>query len=115
MSGIDLLHKATKSRKWKMKVDNSMKGVFGETDTATGVIKINKNLHKQKSGGHLDKNPNGTEKLLGTIVHELTHARHPRMHEKNVRKAEKRLVKKMSTRQKRRAYAMLDKGNKVRV
>lgn len=115
MDGMELLHKATNSHKWRMKVDNGMHGIFGETDPASHTIKINKKLHAQKGGGHLIKNIDGTEKLIGTIVHEMEHAKHPNMHEKTVRKFAKKRIKKMSTRQKQKAYASVNNGSTVQI
>lgn len=115
MSGIDLLHKATKSDRWKLKVNDHMRGVFGETDEEKRTIKINKKLHAMKGGGHLIKNANGSEKLIGTIAHEIQHAMHPTMREKTVRKRAKVAVKKMSTPRKRKLYASLRNGSTIRV
>lgn len=86
-----------------------MRGIFGETDDAKRTISINKKLHKVKSGGHLQKNADGTESLIGTIDHELIHAAHPKMHEKTVRKVAKKQVKRLSTKTKQRAYARFRK------
>lgn len=113
MSGLELLHKATKSDQYKIKVDNGMRGIFGETDEGNRTIRINKKLHAQKSGGHLIKNPNGTEKLIGTLVHEVTHAKHPKMHERTVRKLSKKRLKKMSTKTKGKYYAALRNGSTI--
>lgn len=113
MSGLQLLHKATKSDQYKFKIDNAMHGIFGETDTQKHVIKINKKLHAQKSGGHNIKNLNGTEKLIGTITHELIHAQHPRMHEKRVRKIAKKRVQKLSTKRKRKLYLAVNNQSTI--
>lgn len=117
MSGIQLLHKATKSDEYKLKVAQGgrMRGLFGETDLKTRTIRINKKLHARKNGGHLIKNSDGTEKLIGTLTHELMHARHPKMHEKTVRKAARKAVKKMSTPRKWKLYAALRSGSTITV
>lgn len=113
MGGMELLHKATKSRKYKVMVDNAMHGVFGETDEGTRTIKINKKLHAVKGGGHLIKNKDGTEKIIGTLTHELMHATHPKMLEKTVRKLSKMRLKTMSPKRKDKLYAALDHGGMI--
>lgn len=113
MGGMELLHKATKSRKYKLSIDNGMRGIFGETDDAKRTIKINKKLHAVKSGGHLIKNKNGTEKLIGTITHELMHAQHPNMHERTVRKLSKKRLKTMSPKRKAKLYATVNRGGMI--
>lgn len=115
MTGLELLHKATKSDEYKLKIDNGMHGIFGETDSRRRTIKINRKLHAVKSGGHLIKNPNGTEKLIGTIAHEIMHAKHPNMHEKTVRKLSKKRVKTMSPRYKQKLYATARRGGTIAV
>ncbi len=105
MRGIALLHKATKSKRYVRMVDNGMPDTFGETDTDNKVIKINKQLHAQKSGGHLIKNKDGSEKLIGTIVHEELHAAHPKAHEKTIRKIAKKKVKVINRKEKQRLYS----------
>ncbi len=105
MGGMQMLHKATGSRRWKRMVDNGLPDTFGETDIAKGTIKINKKLHAQKSGGHLIRNKNGTEKLIGTIVHEELHAAHPKAHEKTVRKMAKKKVRVINRKTKQRLYS----------
>ena len=86
-------------------VDNRLADTFGETDTGRKTIKINKKLHKQKSGGHLMRNRDGTEKLIGTIVHEELHAAHPKAHERTVRKMAKKKVKVINKKTKQRLYS----------
>lgn len=107
MSGRELLKKAGKAMQYKRVVDNSrrMHGIFGETDEHTRTIRINKKLHKQKNGGHLIKNPDGTEKIIGTIIHEELHAAHPKAYEKTIRKAARRRVKVINRKTKERLYA----------
>lgn len=117
MSGMQLLRKTSakmrdvkyKKNAWTYRVNNKLKGTFGETDPAKRTIEINKKLHAQKSGGHLIKNANGTEKLIGTIVHETIHAQHPQMHEKTVRKLTPRRLQKLSKRTKGRLYSRFTK------
>lgn len=106
MSGRQLLHKAMKSHKWKYLVKNGkqMSDLFGETDDQKKTITINKRLHAQKGGGHIIRNKDGRESIIGTISHELMHARHPRMREKTVRKLNRKRVKRLSTQTKKRMY-----------
>lgn len=97
---------------WKH-VIGKVKGAYGETDTNTKVIKINKAYHKSKwnHSPAVKKNKNGTANLLDTEVHELMHAKHPKMHERTVRKKTPKKIKRMSKRAKVRVY---DKFNKKR-
>lgn len=76
-------------------VDNKMK-VYGETDLAKKTIKINK--RKAKKSGN-------TGELLDSIVHEHTHARHPKMNEKTVQKVTRAILPTLSKRQKKKYYA----------
>ncbi len=64
-------------KKSRMKVDNHLKGSYGETTISKNktVIKINVKKHKGNKA-----------ELADTIKHELLHAKHPKMHEKTVRK-----------------------------
>lgn len=105
MKGAELLTKIGNPKKWRRIIDNKMRGTFGETDHATKTIKINKKLHAVKKGGHNIRNKNGTEKLIGTMVHEEMHAHHPRMRERTVRKATRKRVKVMHSKAKNRLYA----------
>lgn len=63
----------------KIKVNNKLRDklgtLYGETDTDTGKIQINKKAHKG------DK-----KELASTVKHEMLHAKHPKMLEKNVYK-----------------------------
>lgn len=68
-----------KKRKPKLSVDNKLKGKYGEATIEKGkpaVVKINVRKHK-----------GNREELADTIKHELMHVKHPKMHEKTVRKA----------------------------
>lgn len=77
-------------------VDNKLKGAYGETDTEAKVVRINKKAHKRMDLKRVNRNPNGTESLVDTIVHEEMHAKHPNMHEKTVRKKAKKVVARLS-------------------
>lgn len=84
----------------KRVVDNKLKDAYGETDVDTKVVKINKKAHKRMDLKRVNPNPNGTESLIDTIVHEEMHVHHPRMHEKTVRKKAKKVVARLSQKQK---------------
>lgn len=75
-------------------VDNKMKA-YGQTDFVKREIKVN----KKKSA----KSGNKGE-LLDSIVHEHTHARHPKMHEKTVQKVTRALLPTLSKKQKQSYY-----------
>ncbi len=76
------------------KTDNKLKGSYGETDLDNKVVKVNKRLHK-KDG----------ESLLDTIVHERMHLKHPKMHERTVRKLTPKKVKTLSKKARKNLYA----------
>lgn len=81
-------------------VDNKLKSAYGETNTETKTIRINKKAHKRMDLKRINRNPNGTESLVDTIVHEEMHANHPKMHERTVRKKAKKVVQRLSQKQK---------------
>lgn len=111
MSGRQLLHKAAKSRQWKylVKGGKKMSNLFGETDTEKKVITINKGLHREKKGGHIIRKKDGRESLIGTISHEFMHAAHPKMREKTVRKLNRKRVRRLSTRTKKKMYRKFER------
>lgn len=79
------------------RVFGNAKGVYGVTYIEDGKPKkivINKKLIKK------DK-----ESIISTILHEELHAKHPRMHEKTVRKLEKKALKNTSAKKKKALYA----------
>ena len=80
----------------KFKVDNKLRGAYGEANMHTGVVRINKKYHKRDS-----------EKLIDTLTHEQMHFDHPKMHEKTVRKLTPKKVKKMKKGEKNKLYAKL--------
>jgi len=93
-------------KKYKRKVDNKMKW-YGDTDTDKHVIRINKNKNSRAK-----KNPpkgEGYRKkdytLINTIVHEETHAVHPKMSERKVVKEARRKVFEMSMKKKKKFYS----------
>lgn len=77
-------------------VDNKLKDAYGESDTHNKVIRINKKAHKRMDLKRVNANPDGTESLIDTVVHEEMHVKHPKMHERTVRKKAKMVVKKLS-------------------
>ena len=97
-------------KKFAFKVDNKLRGAFGETDFDKRTIRINKKKHKEaKKAG---KSPYvGLSKkeltLLNTIVHEDMHRKHPRMTEKEVRKKTRAVIERMSTARKQAMYKKL--------
>lgn len=121
-SGIDLLRRATsprktskrsspKNTKWKRKVDNKLRGSYGQTDYVNKTITINKKASKKDP---LYKRPvnKGAKKypdVLATMVHEEYHRAHPKATERTTRKAERKLVASMTPTQKRRMYGRYQK------
>lgn len=90
--------------KWKRRVNNKLRGAYGQTDFEKHVIEINKKAHKDKKRNRITPNKNGTESIIHTIVHEENHRKHPRKHEKTVRREEKKMVKKLSRKQRKKLY-----------
>lgn len=109
MSGEELLHKATGG--WKFKTDNKMRGAFGETNFDTKTIKINKKKHTNKKmlarERRYKRNPDGSESMLNTLVHELEHVSDPSASEKKVGKRAAKLAPKLSPRVKKRIYRLV--------
>jgi hypothetical protein len=89
--------------KYKIKIDNKMRSM-GEEDN--GKIKINVKLSKKyTTSGKLNKHR--YPGVADTILHEITHARHPKMHEKTVYKKTRLAIKKMGKKAKKKLYSML--------
>lgn len=65
----------SKKPKVKIKINNHLKA-YGETDTSTNIIQINKKKHKGNK-----------RELADTIKHELYHVKHPNATEKTTYKA----------------------------
>jgi len=74
---------------WERTYSNKLKGLYGLTDYAKKKIIVNKKVHKKNK-----------ESIIDTIVHEETHRKHPKMHEKTVRKLTPKKVKTMSAKAK---------------
>ena len=89
----------------KRRVNNRLKGAFGETTYHEGgaTIEINKKRHKNKRA--LKEFPKKDRSMLNTIVHEELHARHPKMHERTARKMARKRVARMGRKQKNKLYA----------
>lgn len=97
----------TKKRGWTHTVDNKMRGAYGETDFENKTIRVNKKKSKERP---LYKRPvnKGASKypdVLATMVHEELHKDNPKMTEKDVRKAERAKVARMSSKEKKRVYS----------
>lgn len=91
---------------WK-RVFKKKKGLYGETDFQHKTITVNKERHKSKGthGNGIKKNKNGSASIIDTIVHEEMHSKHPKMHEKTVRRLTPRKLKVMSNKNKKRLYS----------
>ena len=93
-------------KKVSIKVDNKL-DAYGETDLNTNKIRINKKRHSQKGYKRINPTKNGNENLVSTIQHELLHVKHPKAHEKTIRKMEKSSVRKMSPKRKKQLLGYL--------
>ncbi len=89
------------AQKYERVVDNRMHG-YGDIDFKKKIIRVNKKRSKKAGPGE----------VLDTIVHEETHRKHPKMHEKTVRKETKEAIKKMSPTQKSKQYSRYDKESR---
>lgn len=80
---------------------------LGDTDTQSKIIKINKKLHHklgvEKTMGRKKKKG----ELLDSLVHEALHAKHPKAHEKTIRKMTPKVIVKMGKLQKHKVYGWL--------
>ena len=92
------------SGKIRRKVNNKLKGAFGQTTYHEhgATIEINKKRHKNKRA--LKEFPKKDRSMLNTIVHEELHANHPRMTEKVVRKKARKSVSRMGRSRKNKLY-----------
>lgn len=102
-NGLALLRAALSPKNFKHKVNNKLRGAYGETDLDKKVISVNKKKHKSMRTARITPNKDGTENMLTTMVHENIHASHPKMLEKTVRKLEKK-AKKLSKKLKKKVY-----------
>lgn len=93
-------------KKYKKVINNKLKGTYGITDFVKKTITINKKRHSGKNHGNgIKKNKNGTASIIDTIVHEMTHAKHPKMSEKMVLKKTAQNLKKMTMQTKKKLYS----------
>lgn len=83
---------------YKRSVNNKLR-VLGVTDTSKRTIKINKTRNKKAGRGE----------LIDTIAHEEMHAKHPRMHEKTIRRKTPKAVKRMKKNTKQKMYKRYSK------
>ena len=84
-----------KQKKWKRIVDNKMRG-HGDIDDEKRIIRINKSKEKNKKRGE----------ILDSIIHESNHAKYPKMTEKQIEKKTKEDIKRMTKKQKQKAYSL---------
>jgi len=91
-------------RKYKHVVDNNLKykgrAIYGATDDLKRVVKVNKRLSKTKPT-HKRRYP----EVLDTETHELQHEKHPNMTEKDVYKKTRKLVRRMTKKQRQKVYS----------
>lgn len=113
LSSDDLLSKGMNPKRWKFKVDNKLRGAYGQTDFATKTVLINKKKHKDKKMLAKERKyhrlPDGTESIIDTIEHELGHIRKPNASEGAVEKSATKRVARMSPRAKQKTYALLNR------
>ena len=93
------------SGKIRRKVNNKLKGAFGQTTYHEhgATIEINKKRHKNKRA--LKKFPKKDRAIINTIVHEELHANHPKMRERTVRKNARRRIARMGRKAKNKLYS----------
>lgn len=91
---------------WKYVNDRTLRGAMGETDYGKKLIRVNKPLHRKvkKSKKGLYRISKKDSTLINTLVHETLHAKHPRMHERTVRKLTSTKVARMGKVAKKRMY-----------
>lgn len=88
-------------------VDNKLRGAYGESDFDTGVIRVNKKRHFQKGYQRINPTKDGHENLASTVQHELLHFKHPKAHEKTIRKMEKQTIARMPAKRKRQLLDLI--------
>lgn len=88
-------------------MDNKLSGVYGQTDLDTDTITINKRAHTDSKRERINENPDGSESLIDTLVHETMHAQHPRMHERTVKKKTKDKLARMGKSERAKLYAQV--------
>lgn len=91
----------------KIRINNRLKGSWGETTTAPGrrpVIEINIRKHRTDK---FKKRYTLKEAIADTLVHETMHAKRPRMHEKTVYRNTAKVMRKMSEKQLKKVLEQL--------
>lgn len=93
-------------KKWVHRVDNKMRGAYGETDLTNKRIRINKKAIKRdrKRKGFFGI-PKRDLTVIGIATHELLHKKHPKMPEHKIRKAARRAVARMNRKDKQKIYS----------
>lgn len=106
---VNNLGKAMRSKKkWTRKIDNKLRGAYGETDFENRVIRVNPKKSKERPLYKRPVNKGATKypDVLATMVHEELHKDNPDATEKDVRKMERTKVKRMSPKEKKRVYSL---------
>lgn len=91
-------------KKYKKVIDNKMRS-FGDVSYEKKVVRINKK--KSKKDGRtrpINKGANKYPEVLDTIYHEERHIKHPKEHEKTVRKKTGAAMKTLTAKQKEKIY-----------
>lgn len=102
------VHTGVKHR-WAYKT-GKVKGGFAETDFGKKTITLDKSKHRRGAKtGHRTPNPDGSESMSTSILHELGHKNHPKMTEKGVENLAKAMNSRMSPKQKKRLYSKFQK------
>lgn len=88
---------------------SKIRGSYGDTDLKTKRIRVNTALIKKDKGKGIAKTGFSKKDLtkINILVHETLHAKHPKMHEKTVRRRARAKVSKMSRQAKQRMYNKL--------
>ena len=97
---------AKELKKYKKVVDNKMRA-YGDCNFQKKIIRVNRvKARKDPSRVRpINKHAKRYPDVLDTMVHEENHVKHPRMHEKNIRKKTLRDIKKMTPKQKQKIYS----------
>jgi hypothetical protein len=86
-------------------VNNKLRGAYGMTSwLPKGKVKIEINKKRHEKISKDKQFPKKERTLINTLVHEEMHAKHPKMHEKTVRKMTAKKVEKMPTKTKKKLY-----------
>ena len=110
------LNKAGNTGMWKVK-SSKVKGAFGDEDPNTKTIRINKALSKaaRKHKGSDTKKYGFSRKdtsVINSLNHEIDHAKHPKMREKNIRRLAHKQVARQSKKTKGKLYRLISKKKK---